>query len=122
MKSAERFITPELKSFEDKIHGARDRALSRERELYDALLDALTAALPRLQRTAAALADIDVLTCFAGRAMELGLVRPELVDEPSLRIDAGRLRLSFTDCDAAIYVKDHTRSSTLKTEVRSPVG
>jgi DNA mismatch repair protein MutS len=90
VKSAERFITPELKSFEDKIHGARDRALSRERELYDALLDALTAALPRLQRTAAALADIDVLTCFAGRAMELGLVRPELVDEPSLRIDAGR--------------------------------
>jgi DNA mismatch repair protein MutS len=90
VKSAERFITPELKSFEDKVHGARDRALARERELFDAILGALTAVLPALQHTAAAVADLDVLVCFAGRAVELGLVRPELVKEPVLSIEAGR--------------------------------
>jgi DNA mismatch repair protein MutS len=90
VKSAERFITPELKSFEAKVLGARDRALAREKELYDALLGALTAALPGLQRTAIAIAQIDVLACFAERAVELGCVRPELVDEPMLCIDAGR--------------------------------
>ena len=53
VKSAERFITPELKSFEDKVLGARDRALAREKELYEGLLDLLTARLPALQRTTA---------------------------------------------------------------------
>ena len=56
VKSAERFITPELKSFEDKVLGARDRAIAREKELYDGLLDILTARLPALQRTTAAIA------------------------------------------------------------------
>ena len=64
VKSAERFITPELKSFEDKVLGARDRALAREKELYEALLDQLTARLPALQATTAAIAQIDVLQLF----------------------------------------------------------
>jgi DNA mismatch repair protein MutS len=90
VKSAERFITPELKSFEDKVLGARDRSLARERELYDALLDALTARLPELQRTTAAIAEIDVLACFAERATALDCVRPELTTEPRLLIEGGR--------------------------------
>ena len=90
VKSAERFITPELKSFEDKVLGARDRALARERELYDGLLDALVKELPALQRTTEALAQIDVLACFAERAGTLDCVRPELVPEERLQIDAGR--------------------------------
>jgi len=90
VKSAERFITPELKSFEDKVLGARDRALARERELYDALIDLLSASLPALQRTTASIAELDVLACFAERAAALDCVEPELTDEPMLRIDGGR--------------------------------
>ena len=90
VKSAERFITPELKSFEDKVLGARDRALAREKALYEALLDHLTSRLPALQSTTAAIAEIDVLTCFAERAAALDCAQPELTDEPLLLIDGGR--------------------------------
>jgi DNA mismatch repair protein MutS len=90
VKSAERFITPELKSFEDKVLGARDRALAREKELYEALLDHLTQRLPALQSATAAIAQIDVLSCFAERAASLDCVQPELVDVPMLLIDGGR--------------------------------
>jgi DNA mismatch repair protein MutS len=90
VKSAERFITPELKSFEDKVLGARDRALAREKALYEELLDHLTVRLPDLQAASAAIAQIDVLTCFAERATTLDCARPELVAEPMLTIEAGR--------------------------------
>jgi DNA mismatch repair protein MutS len=90
VKSAERFITPELKSFEDKVLGSRDRALAREKSLYDELLASISANLATLQATTAALAEIDVLTCFAERAVTLNCARPELVDEPVLRVEAGR--------------------------------
>jgi len=90
VKSAERFITPELKSFEDKVLGARDRALAREKTLYEELLDHLTTRLPDLQAATAAIAQIDVLTCFAERATALDCARPELVSEPMLMIEAGR--------------------------------
>jgi DNA mismatch repair protein MutS len=90
VKSAERFITPELKSFEDKVLGARDRALARERELYESLLEMLTTRLAALQQTTAAIAELDVLTCFAERATVLDCARPELVAHPMLKIDQGR--------------------------------
>jgi DNA mismatch repair protein MutS len=90
VKSAERFITPELKSFEDKVLGARERALAREKELYGALLDLLIAELPALQQTTAAVALLDVLSCFAERAVTLDCVRPELADHPRILIEAGR--------------------------------
>ena len=90
VKSAERFVTPELKSFEDKVLGARDRALARERNLYQSLLDALSAKLGVLQATAAAISQIDVLNTFAERAMVLNCVQPQLVDDPIVCIDAGR--------------------------------
>jgi DNA mismatch repair protein MutS len=90
VKSAERFITPELKSFEDKVLGARDKALARERALYEALLDHLTARLPALQSATAAISQIDVLNCFAERAAVLDCTQPELTEEPMLAIDGGR--------------------------------
>jgi DNA mismatch repair protein MutS len=90
VKSAERFITPELKSFEDKVLGARDRALAREKELYEALLDRLITHLPELQATSAAIAELDVLACFAERAVALDCARPELSGEPMLIIEGGR--------------------------------
>src|SRR3984893_15044609 len=89
VKSAERFITPELKSFEDKVLGARDRAQLREKALYEALLEQLCTTLPALQATASALAQIDVLSCLADRVKALQCARPELVDEPVLLIDGG---------------------------------
>jgi len=90
VKSAERFITPELKSFEDKVLGARDRAQARERALYDGLLDQLCANLPALQASTGAIAQIDVLSCFAERATALHCAQPELVDDPMLHIEGGR--------------------------------
>jgi DNA mismatch repair protein MutS len=90
VKSSERFITPELKTFEEKVLGARDRALAREKELYEGLLDLLIDRLPDLQTTAAAIAELDVLACFAERAAKLDCTQPELVDEPMIRIDGGR--------------------------------
>ena len=90
IKNAERYTTPELKQFEDRILGARDRALSRERELYDALLDTLTLELANLKRLAAALAGVDVIANLAERAVTLSYVRPELTDTPGLRIEGGR--------------------------------
>jgi DNA mismatch repair protein MutS len=90
VKSAERFITPELKSFEDKVLGARDRALARERSLYERLLDSLSMQLRALQASAASIAQIDVLNNFAERAVTLDCVKPELVSEPLFHIEAGR--------------------------------
>ncbi len=90
VKSAERFITPELKRFEDKVLGARDKSLARERELYDELLTQLIDRLAPLQATARALANVDLLAALAERAAELNWVRPRFVDEPRLEIIGGR--------------------------------
>jgi DNA mismatch repair protein MutS len=90
VRSAERFITAELKGFEDRVLGARDKALARERELYEVVLTQLIDRLGPLQRTAGALAALDALGALAERAASLEWTAPTLVDEPRLRITAGR--------------------------------
>ena len=90
VKSAERFITTELKSFEDKVLSARERALARERELYDAILTQLIECLGALQATAAAVAELDALASLAERACTLQWTQPELTSQPRLHIEAGR--------------------------------
>ena len=90
LKGAERFITPELKAFEDKALSAKSRALAREKMLYDELLELLIKQLAPLQDTAAALAELDVLSNFSERALNLDLNRPRFVDEPCMRINQGR--------------------------------
>jgi DNA mismatch repair protein MutS len=90
VKSAERFITAELKSFEDKVLGARERSLARERELYETVLTRLIEALGPLQATAAALAETDALAGLAERAGALQWSRPELTGDPCLIIAGGR--------------------------------
>jgi DNA mismatch repair protein MutS len=90
VKNAERFITPELKGFEDKVLGAREKSLAREKELYDAVLQQLVDRLGALQDTAGALAAVDATAALAERATSLRWNEPTLVDEPVLRIVAGR--------------------------------
>jgi DNA mismatch repair protein MutS len=90
LKGAERYITPELKEFEDKVLGARERALAREKLLYERLLDQLHEVLGELQLSAAGLAELDVLGCFAERADALNLSRPELAATPCIEIVGGR--------------------------------
>ncbi len=90
VKSAERFITPELKGFEDRVLGARERALAREKQLYEELLTRLIETLGPLQATAMALAEIDALGSLAERAASLNWSEAQLVDEPVLRLRAAR--------------------------------
>ncbi|MFP7724419.1 DNA mismatch repair protein MutS [Lysobacter sp. D1-1-M9] len=90
LSNAERYITEELKQFEDKVLSARERALARERLLYEQLLDALNQRLDVLKLCAAALAELDVLAGFAERALALDWSQPELGDNPGLRIERGR--------------------------------
>ncbi|TXI10677.1 MAG: DNA mismatch repair protein MutS [Rhizobium sp.] len=90
LTNAERYITEELKKFEDQVLSARDRALAREKELYELLLDQLAQHLQPLQACAAAIAELDVLANYAERAQSLNLTRPELVDTACVDIRAGR--------------------------------
>ncbi|GMQ53374.1 DNA mismatch repair protein MutS [Halopseudomonas aestusnigri] len=90
LKGAERFITPELKAFEDKALSARSRALAREKQLYDELLDRLNEDLAALQTTAASLAEIDVLCTLAERAGSLDYSRPRFIEGSQLKISQGR--------------------------------
>jgi DNA mismatch repair protein MutS len=90
LKNAERFITPELKTFEDKALSSKSRALAREKALYEALLERLNEDLAALQDTAAALSEIDVLANLAERAESLSLCQPEFCDEQILEVTQGR--------------------------------
>lgn len=90
LKNAERFITPELKVFEDKALSSQSRALSREKQLYEALLDLLNEHLASLQQTSAALSELDVLQNLAERAETLNWCLPQLTENDELQIREGR--------------------------------
>jgi len=90
LKNAERFITPELKAFEDKALSSKSRALAREKFLYEDLLERLNQQLSPLQDTAAAVAEIDVLANLAERADTLRLCQPQFCDEQVFEVIAGR--------------------------------
>lgn len=90
LKGTERYITPELKSFEEKMLSASERALAKEKALYDELFDLISQYLAALQESAEALAELDVLSNLAERADSLDWCRPELTDSPGLMIQQGR--------------------------------
>ena len=90
LKNAERFITPELKAFEDKVLSANERALAREKILYEGVLDELAQEINTLQTNAIAIAQLDVLATFAERAIALNYVVPEFVTEEGIHIVGGR--------------------------------
>jgi len=90
LKNAERYITPELKTFEDKALSANERALAREKFLYERLLDQLVPHIAQLQNIAAAIAELDVLACFAERATTLDFSAPQFSDDAQINIVKGR--------------------------------
>lgn len=90
LKNAERFITPELKTFEDKVLTAQEQALALEKRLFEALLKEVQTALPQLQKAAKAASALDVLSTFAAIAAERDFVCPEFADYPIIHIENGR--------------------------------
>jgi DNA mismatch repair protein MutS len=90
LKNAERFITPELKAFEDKALSAQERALAREKFLFEQLLDTLQQFVPALTRLAQAVATLDALCALAERSLTLGWCAPEFVKTPCIDIAQGR--------------------------------
>ena len=90
LKSVERYLSPELKQFENQALGARERSLALERRLYEGVVDTAGAELERLRESARAIAEFDVLTNLAERAVDLDLCCPEVSEEPGIRVRNGR--------------------------------
>ncbi|MBL8324313.1 MAG: DNA mismatch repair protein MutS [Rubrivivax sp.] len=112
LKSAERFITPELKAFEDKALAAEERALSREKWLYEQLLERLQPHLVALSALARALASLDALAALAERAGTLNWCRPEFVSHPCIDIDAGRhpvVEARLAETGSTPFIPNHCR-------------
>ena len=114
LKAAERFITPELKALEDKVLSANERALAREKSLYNTLLDKLNLSLITLQNCAQGLSELDVLHNLAERADLLNYVRPNLVKTTGIKITNGRHAVieqvqenPFTPNDISLSSKQH---------------
>ncbi len=106
LKSSERFITPELKRFEEQVLSARERALAREKALYEQLVEQLAEDLSPLQTSAAALAELDALAAFAERARTLDYVQPQLCETPGVRIEGGRHPVVEQALDAPFVPND----------------
>ena len=112
LKNAERFITPELKAFEDKALSAQERALAREKWLYEQLLDDLQQHLATLQALARALATLDALAALAERATTLHWCRPEFVSYPCIEIEAGRhpvVEARLAETGGGNFIANHCR-------------
>ena len=112
LKNAERFITPELKAFEDKALSAQERALAREKWLYEQVLDQLQPHVPALTRLAHALAALDVLCTFAERSLTLGWCAPQFAPEPCIEIEAGRhpvVEARLAETSSGAFIANHTR-------------
>jgi DNA mismatch repair protein MutS len=106
LKNAERFITPELKTFEDKALSSKSRALAREKHLYDELLELLVGELKLLQELGDAISELDVINTLAERSVTLQLVRPVLTDEAALNIEQGRHLVVEQTMDGTFIAND----------------
>ncbi len=112
LKNAERFITPELKAFEDKALSAQDRALAREKWLYEQLLDQLQQFVPALSRLARALAALDALCALAERSLTLEWCRPQFMKEPGIDITQGRhpvVQARLAQTSGGAFIANDTR-------------
>lgn len=106
LKNAERYITPELKQHEERVLSASDRALARERLLYQALLGKLQLELAPLQSAATAIAELDVLASFTERAITLRFNQPSLIEESEITIEQGRHPVVENSYDAPFVAND----------------
>ncbi len=112
LKNAERYITPELKAFEDKALSAQERSLAREKALYEELLDALQRHLEPLRQLANALATLDALATLAERAATLNWCRPQFVPQLCIEIDGGRhpvVEMRLAQTSAGEFIANPTR-------------
>ena len=112
LKNAERFITPELKAFEDKALSASERALAREKWLYEQLLDQLQTHVPALTNLAQALAALDALCALTERSLTLDWCAPQFVKEPCLEIEAGRhpvVQARLAETSAGAFIANTTQ-------------
>lgn len=117
LKNAERFITPELKEFEDKALSAKSRALAREKFLYESLVRELADDLPNLQTMALSLAELDALVCLADCADRYNWTAPELTDEAELIIEEGRHPVVEAVSDSPFVPNDLTLDNQATTLV-----
>ena len=112
LKNAERFITPELKTFEDKALSAQERALQREKYLYEQVLDQLQPHIAALTRVAHAIASLDALCALTERSLTLNWCAPQFVPEPCIDIDAGRhpvVEARLAETSNASFIANNTR-------------
>jgi len=112
LKNVERFITPELKAFEDKALSAQERALAREKWLYEQVLDQLQPHVPALIRAAQAIATLDALCALAERSLTLGWCAPQFAAEPCIEIEGGRhpvVEARLAETSAGAFIPNHTR-------------
>ncbi len=112
LKNVERFITPELKAFEDKALSAQERALAREKFLFEQLLDELQVFVPRLTKLARALATLDALCALCERALTLNWCAPQFSREPCLEIEAGRhpvVEMRLNETSSGTFIANDTR-------------
>ena len=112
LKNAERFITPELKTFEDKALSAQERALAREKWLFEQVLDRLQAFVPMLTRTARALAALDALCALAERSLTLNWCAPQFAVEPCIDITQGRhpvVQARLAELSSGNFIANDTR-------------
>ena len=112
LKNAERFITPELKAFEDKALSAQERALAREKYLYEQVLDNLQVFVPALTRLARALATLDALCALTERALTLDWHAPQFTKEPCLEITQGRhpvVQARLAELSSGAFIANDTR-------------
>ena len=112
LKNAERFITPELKAFEDKALSAQERALAREKWLFEQVLDRLQAFIPLLTRVARALAALDSLCALAERSLTLDWCAPHFVKEPCIDITQGRhpvVQARLAELSSGNFIANDTR-------------
>ncbi len=107
LKNAERYVTPELKAFEDKALSAKDRALAREKYLYDVLIATLAKYIVSLQTIASSIAELDVLATLAERAQLLGYTMPILADQANIEINTGRHPVVERQVDPFIANETH---------------
>ena len=106
LKGAERYITEELKEFEDKVLSAKERAMQREKQLYDDLLSTILESLAGLKQAAGALAELDVLRNMAERSTSLNWCRPSFTEERIIRYDGGRHPVIEASLDRPFVAND----------------